>query len=182
MAIIRALQDAKANPVERPLGRLARSHAKAVPQHESADSVVVVPEDGSETLEEDPVGPLDRRICYVILTGGFMPEENTLTLRFASNAADVHDLEEEISSILREISDPASDAANAALAANLNPSDMSGAHTSVTEEDKGFGPVAILIAITVPVAAHIINKFWDEVIWPQIKGRLGADALGKRET
>ncbi len=37
-AIIRALQDAKANPVERPLGRLGKSHAKAVTQHEAAQS------------------------------------------------------------------------------------------------------------------------------------------------
>jgi hypothetical protein len=43
--ITRALQDAKDNPVERPLGRLAKSHIKAVPQHETADGIVIVPED-----------------------------------------------------------------------------------------------------------------------------------------
>jgi hypothetical protein len=40
-----ALQDAKDDPVERPLGRLAKSHIKAVPHHEAADGIVVVPED-----------------------------------------------------------------------------------------------------------------------------------------
>ena len=51
-AVVRALQDAKANPVERPLGRLARSRAKAVTGHEIADGTVVVPEDEHEGPEE----------------------------------------------------------------------------------------------------------------------------------
>jgi hypothetical protein len=111
-----------------------------------------------------------------------MSEETTLTLRFAGGAADFGDLESEISSILRDLADPASDAAKAARTANLDPSDMADAGVTVTQNAKGFGVVAILIAITVPVAAHIINKFWDDVIWPQLRERLGGDALGKPET
>jgi hypothetical protein len=51
-AITRALQDAKDNPVERPLGRLAKSDVKPVPQHESADGVVIVPEDDESEAPE----------------------------------------------------------------------------------------------------------------------------------
>jgi hypothetical protein len=51
-AVIRALEEAKAHPVERPLGRLARSRAKAVTQHESDDGVVIVPEDEPEVVKE----------------------------------------------------------------------------------------------------------------------------------
>ena len=69
----------------------------------------------------------------------------------------------------------------AAVAAGLSPSDLVGAHATVRQEGKGFGPVVILVAIAVPVAAHIVNKFWDDVIWPHISGSLGADALGERE-
>ena len=67
-AIIRALQDAKANPVERPLGRLAKSHAQAVPPHESADGVVVVPEDDeSESPDEtDRAGTIHTEVQYLL--------------------------------------------------------------------------------------------------------------------
>jgi len=50
-AIVRALQDAEANPVERPLGRLGRSSPKSVDQ-DSDDGLVVVPDDELEVAEE----------------------------------------------------------------------------------------------------------------------------------
>jgi hypothetical protein len=67
-AIIRALQDAKANPVERPLGRLGKSHAKAVTQHAVSDDMVAVPEDDeSETFEKaDRVGTVHAEIQYLL--------------------------------------------------------------------------------------------------------------------
>lgn len=43
-AIVRALQDAKANPIDRPLGRLGRTIAKAAAQHDAANDTAVVPE------------------------------------------------------------------------------------------------------------------------------------------
>ena len=110
-----------------------------------------------------------------------MPTENGVSLRFAGGAAEAEDLEAEISSVLQELANPASDVARAAVAAGLSPSDLVGAHATVRQEGKGFGPVVILVAIAVPVAAHIVNKFWDDVIWPHISGSLGADALGERE-
>jgi hypothetical protein len=93
----------------------------------------------------------------------------------------VEDIEAEISSIMAELADPASEPAQSAADAGLDPADMSGAQVAVAKESKGFGPVAIVIAIAVPVAAHIVNKFWDDVIWPRIKDRLGADSVGKRD-
>jgi hypothetical protein len=113
--------------------------------------------------------------------GGVVATESGVNLRFAGGAADAEDLEAEISSILHELADPASDVARSAVAVGLSPSDLAGARVTVSQEGKGFGPVMILVAIAVPVAAHIVNKFWDDVIWPRIRGRLGADALGERE-
>ena len=70
-AIIRALHDAKANPVERPLGRLAKSHAKAVTQHEVADGMVVVPEDDvSDTPDEERAGTAHTEIQYLLVKLG----------------------------------------------------------------------------------------------------------------
>jgi hypothetical protein len=109
-----------------------------------------------------------------------MPEAYVTQLRFVGGKGNAEDIEAEISSIVAELADPASEAAQSAANAGLNPADMSGARVDVAKEGKGFGPVAIVIAIAVPVAAHIVNKFWDDVIWPRIKDKLGADSVGKR--
>jgi len=55
-AVVRALQDANANPVERPLGRLGKRQYKAAAQDESADAVVVVPEDDEPEIIEETAG------------------------------------------------------------------------------------------------------------------------------
>jgi hypothetical protein len=101
------------------------------------------------------------------------------TLRFLGGAAEAEDLEAEVASVLSDLADPNSEVSGLARAAGLNPDDIAGVEVKVTKEAKGFGPVVILIAIAVPVASHIVNQFWDDVIWPRIKGALGADAVGK---
>jgi hypothetical protein len=53
-AIVRALQDAEANPVERPLGRLGKRHlATVTAQPESAHGLVIVPEDDEPEVAEE---------------------------------------------------------------------------------------------------------------------------------
>jgi hypothetical protein len=113
--------------------------------------------------------------------GGAVATGNRVNLRFAGGSADAEDLETEILSILNELADSGTEVARSAVGAGLSPSDLAGARVNVSQEGKGFGPVVFLIAITVPVAAHIVNKFWDDVIWPRVKDKLGADALGERE-
>jgi hypothetical protein len=44
-AVVRALEDAEASPVERPIGKLARRRAKTAKPRESSDGVVIGPED-----------------------------------------------------------------------------------------------------------------------------------------
>jgi hypothetical protein len=110
-----------------------------------------------------------------------MTEESTITLRYVDGTAEIEELEKEITSQLRELTDPGSPAFQKATAAGLDPAPLSRANIEIRHEGKGFGAVAVLIAIYVPVAAHIINKFWDDVIEPRLTGELGADALGHRE-
>jgi hypothetical protein len=70
-AIIRALQDAKANPVERPLGRLGRSNAKAAAQQGTTDGLVVVPEDDEpQGPEEESEGTVHTEIQYLLVKLG----------------------------------------------------------------------------------------------------------------
>ena len=54
-AIVRVLQDAEANPVERPLGRLGKRHhaTVAAAQPESAHGLVIVPEDDEPEVAEE---------------------------------------------------------------------------------------------------------------------------------
>lgn len=110
-----------------------------------------------------------------------MSEGNWVNLRFVGGAVDTEDLEAEISLILKDLSNPVSDVAKSARAVGLDPSDMRGARARVEKETKGFDPVLIVVAVSVPAASHIVNQFWDDVIWPHLKKRLGADSLGKRE-
>lgn len=110
-----------------------------------------------------------------------MSNKTMVYLRFADGATEAGDLEQEIAQVLHEFADPASEASRSAAVAGLEPSDMADAQAAVTADAKGFGPVVIVVAISVPVASHVVNKFWDDVIWPRIKSKLGADALGERE-
>jgi hypothetical protein len=102
-------------------------------------------------------------------------------LRFKAGEADLDDLRAEIASALRDLADPTSSLASQASAYGFDSVEFTGAESSVTEDAKGFGPILILVAILTPSATHAINKVWDDLIWPRIKSRLGADALGERE-
>jgi hypothetical protein len=63
-AIVRALEDAKANPVERPLGRLVRSYRKAA-LLESHDDAVVIPDD-DEAQETEVAANAHTEIQYLL--------------------------------------------------------------------------------------------------------------------
>lgn len=114
-----------------------------------------------------------------------MTDEQELRLRYTGGQANIEDLEQEVSTILEELAKPGSDAFEDAVAAGLEPDDLVHACINIEMEAKGFGTVALLIAIFVPfgaaVGAHIVNKFWDDIIEPRIVDQLGRKALGKRD-
>ena len=71
-AIVRALEDAKANPVERPLGRLGKSPHKAATRREPPEEIVIVPEDDEPEVVEEPEGSqsVHTEIQYLLLRLG----------------------------------------------------------------------------------------------------------------
>jgi hypothetical protein len=70
-AIVQALKEAEANPVERPLGRLARRAAKAARQPPPTVGDVIIPEDEPEVAEEsEPEGSAHTEIQYLLLRLG----------------------------------------------------------------------------------------------------------------
>lgn len=101
-----------------------------------------------------------------------------LNLRYQPGAVNIDDLQAEISSALEELADPGSDLAQVASGLGIASSEFAGAEGSVDQEGKGFGDVIVLIAIFAPAANHALRNVWDEVLWPRIKSRLGADAIG----
>ncbi len=105
-------------------------------------------------------------------------DQTGLTLRYQPGAASLDDLQTEISSALEDLRDPDSDLARDASGLGFSSNEFAGAEGSIDQEGKGFGDVIIFITIFAPAANHVIKNVWDEVIWPRIKSRLGADAVG----
>jgi hypothetical protein len=71
-AIVRALQEAKANPVDRPLGRLGKTAAKVAAPLDAGDATVVVPEDDErqEREEGESEGTVHTEIQYLLVKLG----------------------------------------------------------------------------------------------------------------
>jgi hypothetical protein len=55
-------------------------------------------------------------------------------------------------------------------------------HVAVKEKGHGVEPVSTLIVVSAlgGAAANVLNKVWDDVLWPRIKARLGVDAVGSK--
>jgi hypothetical protein len=70
-AIIQALEDAKANPVDRPLGRLGRPVAKAAAQHEATNGTTVPEDDEVQgRVEGESEGTVHTEIQYLLVKLG----------------------------------------------------------------------------------------------------------------
>jgi hypothetical protein len=71
-AVVRALREAEANPVVRPLGRLATRRARPTERNETTDGTVVVPEDdeGKTPEETGPAATTHTEIQYLLLKLG----------------------------------------------------------------------------------------------------------------
>jgi hypothetical protein len=71
-AVVRALQEAQANPVERPLGKLRKSRYKPAGELETVNGVVTVPEDDQpEDVEQPESAPsIHTEIQYLLLKLG----------------------------------------------------------------------------------------------------------------
>lgn len=110
-----------------------------------------------------------------------MTEENTLVLRYIGGAARVEDVERAASAILDELTNPDSAASGSAVGAGLEPDDLISATVRIERDGMGLTPTALVIVIMAPVATHVLNKFWDDILRPRIDHMLGADALGERE-
>jgi hypothetical protein len=104
-------------------------------------------------------------------------------IRFERGQASAKDLQKVVDEVLTELRRPASESVRLAKQSRLDPSLLADAEVSVGEEGHAVDPVItpIVVGIVVAVSGHAANRFWDDVIWPRVKKRLGGLAVGKKK-
>ncbi|MGI9000688.1 MAG: hypothetical protein ACR2GH_03385 [Pseudonocardia sp.] len=104
----------------------------------------------------------------------------TTRQRYQRGQATAAQIEGVAREILAELADPDSEASRAASHAGLDPGALTDAHAEVVEGEQGAEPIltTIIVGIAVQAGATVAATLWKEVIWPRIRRRLGADALG----
>lgn len=102
--------------------------------------------------------------------------------RYERGDASAEQLQEVVDEVLEQLAAPDSDAARAARQAGLKPSDISAAGVRVREGEQGAEPVltTIVVGIAVGAGSKVAETLWEEVLWPRLRRRLGARALGAR--
>ena len=108
-------------------------------------------------------------------------EQSVLEFRFEPGEASARQIQEALAAVLsdiqgsgevhEEVADEGADAAN-----------LSRVQGTVTEAGRGFAGVAIVIQIVGPVAADVLTKLWDEVIWPRLRKRIGVKGVGTQKS
>lgn len=106
-----------------------------------------------------------------------------LQMRYQRGDATADDIQAIADALLRELADPASQAAQEALAAGIDPQSVSDAAIEVRETAQGAEPflTAVLIGIVVSAGSKVAESIWQDILWPRVKRRLGASAVGARQ-
>lgn len=106
----------------------------------------------------------------------------SFVLRCRRGQAGGRELQAEAEAVIAELADPASDAAESARQAGLDPAQVRGTSTAIVEEQQGFDPVTttILVTIATELGVHVAKTVWDRVIWPRLERKFGVRALGAR--
>ena len=104
--------------------------------------------------------------------------------QFRRGDATADELQAAIEEIIGQLSDPTTDASEAAGRAGLDRAAVTASDVEVSERQQGAEPVLTTIAVTLAVKAGstVASSLWTEVIWPRLRRRLGARALGPAVT
>jgi hypothetical protein len=114
--------------------------------------------------------------------GGAVAEKTSVELRYQRGDASADAIQEAVDEVLRELAVPGSEAAQEALAAGFDPGQLASARVTVREGAQGAEPflTAVLIGIVVSLGSKAAEAFWQEILWPRIRRRLGAAALREK--
>lgn len=101
--------------------------------------------------------------------------------RFVRGASPASRIENVARRLVAELDDPDSEASQAARRAGLAPAELAGVRVEVAEGEQGAEPIltSIIVGIISAGGARIAESLWTDVLWPRIRRKLGADALGE---
>jgi hypothetical protein len=108
-----------------------------------------------------------------------MDSSQHVAVEFRRGQASADEIQEIVNEVLAELGDPQSESAQLARGAGLEPEMLAGLNVTVSEEP-GFGLEILVVAFVLPVAVHVTTTFWDDVVRPRLRRRLGAQAVGER--
>lgn len=96
--------------------------------------------------------------------------------------ASADELQEVVDEILGQLAEPDGEVAQAARAAGLDRAELSAVRVEIREGEQGAEPIltTIIVGIAVSAGSKIAGTLWEEIIWPRLRRRLGARALGAR--
>ena len=100
--------------------------------------------------------------------------------RFERGDATATEIQDVAREVLAELREPSSEASAAAATAGLNPAALVDARAEVTDGEHGLEPIltTIVVGIAVSAGSKVAESLWKDVLWPRIRRRLGARALG----
>lgn len=102
--------------------------------------------------------------------------------RYQRGDASAELLQEAVDDILGHLAEPGSDVARLARAVGLEPAELAGVTVEIREGEQGAEPIltTIVVGIAVSAGSKVAETLWGEVVWPRLRRRLGARALGMR--
>jgi hypothetical protein len=100
--------------------------------------------------------------------------------RFQRGDASADEIQAVVDEVLAQIAIPGSEAAHAAEAAGLPAADLVDAAADIREGEQGAEPIltTIVVSIAVSAGSKVADTLWTDVIWPRLRRRAGARALG----
>jgi hypothetical protein len=109
--------------------------------------------------------------------------EQTVQWRFARGDTGADEIQSTVDEILVQLTDPASEAWDAARAAGIEPGELGDVQIEVREGAQGAEPVltTIVVGIAIKAGSTVAENLWREVIWPRLRRRLGSRVLGDRQ-
>ena len=120
---------------------------------------------------------------------GPMETGETTAIRFRRGKASAEAIEKVVQDVLAEIGVPGSESAKRAeplTEDGVKLETLAQVPVFVEEEQQAFDATTttIVIGVATGLATHIskelFDRFWDDVLWPRIKRRLGGDAVGDK--
>jgi hypothetical protein len=107
----------------------------------------------------------------------------SLTLSYGYGTRSGRQIQTAVDQIVSDLADPQSDIAQDAIRLGLDPIELNDLKVTVREDKQGVEPVSttILIAILTKLGTYAAEQAWEKLIWPAVRRRLDARALGERK-